>query len=571
MDNDKLEELLEARKIADQELEKMRTPVTILFSDIQGSTSYFERKGDVEGLAMLERHNNLLFPCIEREGGWVVKTIGDAIMACFEDPVGAVRAGIGMQQALEHDRGMTPADEHIHIRIGLHKGLGLVKENDVYGDVVNAAARVQHQAEPDQILITDVLLDAAKAADAEVQGMGRAEMKGKDEAIEVFAVAWSESSKGQLLEQMAAKFEKKVKDLKRRNDLLEEEVEAAREQGRADRRRLTEEIEALEESLEMAQDNARQQVSAERQAEIRFQLEEAVRTKQQIEQELVGLQAKWETERARLKAQIESMQGSALQAMERSNNPTRLALAVREQVEARVREAKQDWNLEWEGERRRLKAEIERLKKAGNVNEKRDAARRALLQKLGKIPQEPGAKAAKTADQWQAEFHDAKVEWESQRDQLKLRLERIERAAQQDKDEIRNAIFEEFRLQYQPKLAVYEQENKRLQGELENVNGQLEEDRRRLAARIEQLEQAIPEAQAAVRRQVTAELKDDFDSKVEELNRLKGRNERRLQDNIEELDESLRRAKKQIVQLEAQLQEAKEAAFRAQRGARPYS
>ena len=94
MDKDKLEELLETRKLAEQELEKMRTAVTILFTDIKGSTSYFERKGDVEGLAMVQHHNTLLFPCIERHGGRIVKTIGDAIMACFDDPVGAVKAAV---------------------------------------------------------------------------------------------------------------------------------------------------------------------------------------------------------------------------------------------------------------------------------------------------------------------------------------------------------------------------------------------------------------------------------------------------------------------------------------------
>src|SRR5688500_8513485 len=78
---DKLQELLEARAQAQQELEKMRTPVTILFSDIKGSTTYFEKKGDVEGMAMINRHNSILFPVIEGEGGRVVKTIGDAIMA----------------------------------------------------------------------------------------------------------------------------------------------------------------------------------------------------------------------------------------------------------------------------------------------------------------------------------------------------------------------------------------------------------------------------------------------------------------------------------------------------------
>jgi class 3 adenylate cyclase len=566
MDKDKLEELLETRKLAEQELEKMRTAVTILFTDIKGSTSYFERKGDVEGLAMVQHHNNLLFPCIEREGGRIVKTIGDAIMACFTDPVGAVKAAVGMQQALEADRLDKETDEQIHIRVGLHTGLGLLKENDVFGDVVNAAARVQHQAEPDQILITDVLLDAARTAGVDVAPMGRAQMKGKDEAIEVYAVAWSTTAKEQLIEEVSKQFERKLKDAKRQNDLLEEELETARDQGRAERRRLTTEIEELEESLERAKEGGRQQGAEELQAQIRFQLEESQRAKHQVEQELVAAQAKWELEKANLRAQIASMQGTALEAMERSNNPTRLALAVREQVDAKVKEAKQDWQLEWEGERRRLTAEIERLKKAGNIDDKKDAARRALLQKLGKLP---GGAAAKTADQWQKEFEDAKIQWETEREQTNLKMQRIEREVQQGKDEIRNEIFQELRSQYEPKLAESERERKRLHDELETANAHLAEDRRRLSARIEQLEQAIPEAQEAVRTQVMAELKADFDSKIEEMNRLKARNDRRSQDAVEELEAAVRRSKKQVAQLEEQLKEAKEIAFRAQRGTRP--
>src|SRR5262249_7625039 len=121
-------------------------PVTILFSDIKGSTSYFEQKGDVKGLKMVERHNDLMIPVIEDCGGVVVKTIGDAIMARFDDPVLAVRSAVEMQRALETDRLDQPEEEHIHIKIGLHTGPGIIKDNDVYGDVVNAASRVQNQA-----------------------------------------------------------------------------------------------------------------------------------------------------------------------------------------------------------------------------------------------------------------------------------------------------------------------------------------------------------------------------------------------------------------------------------------
>ena len=79
MDKDKLQELLDARAHqeqqrvqTEQELEKLRTPMTILFSDIKGSTQYAEKKGDVEYMSMINRHNRLLFPVIEGEGGTVV-------------------------------------------------------------------------------------------------------------------------------------------------------------------------------------------------------------------------------------------------------------------------------------------------------------------------------------------------------------------------------------------------------------------------------------------------------------------------------------------------------------------
>ena len=178
MDKDKLEELLEARDHANEELEKMRTPVTVLFSDIRGSTAYFEKKGDLEGMAMINRHNGILFPVIEAEGGYVVKTIGDSIMARFDDPVAAVKAAAGMQRALDGDRQGRPVMEQIRIRVGLHTGLGLLKDGDVFGDVVNAASRVQHQAQTDQVLITDVLVEAARSAGFECARMEGAELRG---------------------------------------------------------------------------------------------------------------------------------------------------------------------------------------------------------------------------------------------------------------------------------------------------------------------------------------------------------------------------------------------------------
>src|SRR5688572_29521298 len=122
MDKDRVDQLMQARAHAEQELERLRSAVTILFSDIKGSTAYFEKKGDHEGLAMVQRHNELLMPRIVECGGRVVKTIGDSIMACFSDPVGAVKAAAEMQRALQTDRAERSEAEQIHIRVGLHTG-----------------------------------------------------------------------------------------------------------------------------------------------------------------------------------------------------------------------------------------------------------------------------------------------------------------------------------------------------------------------------------------------------------------------------------------------------------------
>ncbi|HEX4998565.1 MAG TPA: adenylate/guanylate cyclase domain-containing protein [Terriglobia bacterium] len=562
MERDKLQELLETRAQADQELERMRASVTILFSDIQGSTTYFERKGDVEGLAMVERHHALLEPVIERSGGRVVKTIGDAIMASFVSPVGAVKAAIGMQRALEADRVGRPEEEQTHIRVGLHTGLGLVKSDDVYGDVVNTASRVQHQAQPDQILITDVLLDAARDAGAQCVRLGRAEMKGKDEPLDVYAVAWSAAATEQLMDELRAQLDAKVKEMRRQYDRAESEFESSRSQWRMERRSLHEDIERLENAVEQAREEAKAEVLAELHAELQYQLDEALQSRRQLEEEYGAAQLKWDEERRALRAQMVDLQGSVIEAMERANNPTRLALAVREQVEARLEQAKREWRLEADSERRRLNAEIDRLRKAGNADAKKDAARAALLQKLGKAP---SASKSRTPEEWERELHEGRMKWATERDQLTLQIERLERSIQGAKDEVRSEVFQELRAQYEPRLNEANRDRERLAQEMISRSDEFEAERQRLSQRIAALEQTLPEAREAARRQAAAELKTEFETKVDELMRLRARADRRLQDQSDEAESDRRRYTRQIAQLEGQLKEAREDVFRAQR------
>jgi class 3 adenylate cyclase len=567
MDKDKLQELLQARDLADQELEKLKKPMTILFSDIKGSTAFAEKQGDFEYMKMLSRHNDMLFPVIEDLGGRVVKTLGDAILAMFDEPVGAIKAAAGMQRVLAKDREECEEIDQIRIRIGMHYGLGLIKDNDVFGDVVNAASRVQHQAAAEQILITDALLDAAKSAGFQCAKMGRADLKGKDEPIDLYAVAWSDTATQQLIEEVQARYEKQIKEHKRLHAELEEDFEHARDQWRGERRTLNSEIEELEEAAERARQTSREQLSEDLQSEIRFQLQEAIRSREQLDQELASTRQKFEAERMNFKAQLASMQASALDAMERSNNPARATAALREQVEERVAEAKQDWQLQWESERKRLNAEIDRLRKTSGAGEqKKEAARRAVLQKLGKVPTDASAPARKTADQWEHEFTQARIQWETERDQLNLKIRKLESESLRTHDSIRSEIFLEVRGQYDPKLMEAERERQQLELEIQSLTSELAGERQRLTARIDQLQAAIPEAQESARKQTIAELKSEYGMKVDEANRLRSRVERKQQDLVEEFEAEKRQLKKQVATLEEQLKEAKEAAFKAQKG-----
>jgi len=568
MDKDKFQELFEAKALAEQELEKMRTPVTILFSDIKGSTRYFEKYGDVAGMAMIERHNRVLFPVIARNGGWVVKTIGDSIMASFADPVSAVKTAVEMQQTLETDRaGQMEDDERIRIRIGVHSGLGLIKDNDIFGDVVNAAARIQDQTEADQILISQLLLEPAKQAGYQCAHFGKAELKGKAEPIDVYAVAWSESATEDLIEGIQARFDAKFREFRRRQSELEEEFENSRDQWRAERRKLVAEIEQLEEALEHARQEARTQIADDLRSEIRFQLDEAIRTRDELQQQLVDAQAKWDSERNALKAQIAAMQASVIEGMERSNNPARMALAIRDQVDTRLAKAKQEWQLQWDAERRRLNAEVERWKKAGEGTEKKDLARRALLEKLGKAGASDSAPGTKTAELWQKEFEDARLKWQAERDQLLLRIKQLERDVQRGQENIRAEAYQDIRNEYEPK-AESTRKREQLEQEIQSLLTQLHEERERWSLQVAEFQQSIPAAQEASKKQALAELQIEFDTKLEESQRMRIRAERKVQDILEESEAERRRSKRQIEELEDQLKEAQDTALRATRQSR---
>jgi len=133
------------------------TSLTFVFTDLQGSTELYQRVGDLVAFDLVRAHFRVLNEIVAAEGGAVVKTIGDAVMATFPTPDRAMAAALRIREAmrkLNAERG----GEDLLLKIGIHEGpcLAVVLNNrqDYFGQTVNIAARVQGLADSRSIYAT---------------------------------------------------------------------------------------------------------------------------------------------------------------------------------------------------------------------------------------------------------------------------------------------------------------------------------------------------------------------------------------------------------------------------------
>ena len=143
------------------------TSLTILFTDLRGSTALYDRVGDIAAFDLVRSHFGALISAVSAEGGAVVKTIGDAVMATFATPDRALRAAMRMRAAMREINEVRGTDD-LALNIGLHEGpcLAVVLDDrqDYFGQSVNIAARVQGLADPSAVLATRGVVESAEVA-----------------------------------------------------------------------------------------------------------------------------------------------------------------------------------------------------------------------------------------------------------------------------------------------------------------------------------------------------------------------------------------------------------------------
>jgi adenylate cyclase len=153
--------------------------VTIMFSDIEGSTALNAGLGDARWVRVLAAHDELVETYVEKYRGLIVKTQGDGHMVVFTTPQLALRASLDIQRAFgakwNHSRELrrTP----IKVRIGLHTGTAIERDGDYLGQNVALAARVAAQADGGDVLTTGEIAQAC-AGDFAFTPAAPVELKG---------------------------------------------------------------------------------------------------------------------------------------------------------------------------------------------------------------------------------------------------------------------------------------------------------------------------------------------------------------------------------------------------------
>lgn len=163
-------------------------PVTILFTDIVGSTELTQRLGDRSAQSLIHLHNAIARGALQLYAGNEVKHTGDGLMATFDKPESAVRAALAMQAQFAGER-QRSTGATLHVRIGIHTGIAIREENDLFGSPVQLTRRLVDAAPADGIMVSAAVRREAGGMDARFAPAGTKQLKGFVEPVETFTVS----------------------------------------------------------------------------------------------------------------------------------------------------------------------------------------------------------------------------------------------------------------------------------------------------------------------------------------------------------------------------------------------
>jgi class 3 adenylate cyclase len=140
----------------------------VVFTDLKESTRLYRQVGDAAAFGRVLDHFDILRQAVDREGGAIVKTIGDAVMAVFRRPVSALRAMTAAHEAMARSTARDADGRPLVLKVGIHHGpciaVTLNDRLDYFGTTVNMAARLQGLAQGGEIVLSETVIDDPEVA-----------------------------------------------------------------------------------------------------------------------------------------------------------------------------------------------------------------------------------------------------------------------------------------------------------------------------------------------------------------------------------------------------------------------
>lgn len=167
----------------------------ILSADVVGYTRLSEAAEEATHNRLMRLRSELIDPCVQDHGGRVVKNTGDGFLAIFEHAPAATRCALSLQRALAVATADQPAALRIAFRMSINLADVIVENDDIFGDGVNVAARLQSYAEPGQVIVSGAVFelvdDATKALGIDI---GEIFLRNHERPVRVFALRTEPSS-----------------------------------------------------------------------------------------------------------------------------------------------------------------------------------------------------------------------------------------------------------------------------------------------------------------------------------------------------------------------------------------
>jgi len=174
-----------------------RRLAAIMFTDMVGYTALGQRNEELS-LALAEEQKKLVRPIFSRHNGREIKTMGDAFLIEFPSALDAVRSAYDIQRGVREYNISQPAEQRIHLRIGVHLGDVVESGGDISGDAVNVASRIEPLAEDGGVCLTRQVYDQAKGKlEIPFVSLGAKSLKNVKETVEVYRMAmpWETGTK----------------------------------------------------------------------------------------------------------------------------------------------------------------------------------------------------------------------------------------------------------------------------------------------------------------------------------------------------------------------------------------